>query len=74
VTILENILPSTYYSQMAGVLVDIDILYQFVEGYLPDLSEKINSSNFADLFKFIILKWFISLYVQNTTEKVIKII
>jgi len=55
---------------MGGVLVDIDILVQFIEGYLPDVYEKVLSENFSDLFKNILLKWFISLYVQNTTETV----
>jgi len=61
---------------MAGVLVDINILYQFIEAYLPEIHEKIGSIskiqsfNFADFFKNILLKWFISIYIQNTTEKV----
>jgi len=72
VNIIENILPSTYYSQMAGVLVDIDILYQLIEKYLPDIFEKVINEHFSDLFKNILVKWFISLFVSNTIESVIK--
>jgi hypothetical protein len=40
---------------MAGVLVDIDILYHFIKGYLPDLYDYIHELNFSDFFKNIVL-------------------
>ncbi len=54
---------------MGGILVDIDILNQLIEGYLPDFYKKIQSINFSYLFKNILLKWFVSLFVQNSTEQ-----
>lgn len=72
--IIEFILPINYFSEMSGLMVDIDILINLLNNYFPDLIEYLEYYCFIDFFKNILFQWFISLFTQNFNEEVILII
>jgi hypothetical protein len=65
VQIIENILPVNYFSEMAGLMIDVDILMCLLQLYYPDLIDYMEENFFIDYFKNLIFQWFISIYIQN---------
>lgn len=69
VKIIENILSIDYYSEMAGVMSDVDILLCLMKHeYLKDLINNLDEYFFIYL-KNIIMQWFLSLFILNFPEK-----
>jgi len=62
-------LPLAYYSEMAGVIVDSTILHKFIECYMPDLVSYLSEIGCELNLDTIILKWFVSLFVQSLPIK-----
>ncbi len=71
--IIENILPLNFYSEMAGLMIDVDILIIIFQNYYPQLISFLDENFFLDYFKNILFQWFISLFIQNFSNEVIKI-
>jgi len=68
VQIIENILPIDFYSEMAGVMADVDILLCLIKQiYIPDLLENLDDGLMI-YFKNIIMQWFLSLFILNFPE------
>jgi hypothetical protein len=63
--IIENILPLNFYSEMAGLMIDTDILMCLLNSYFSDLMFYLEENFFIEYFKNILLQWFISLFIQN---------
>jgi hypothetical protein len=63
--IIETILPLNYYSEFAGMMVDVDILICLLQKYFPDLMEILELYDFIEYFKNIIFQWFVSLFTHN---------
>ncbi len=68
--IIENILPLNFYSEMCGLMVDVDILLSLIGKYFPDLMIFLDQNLFLDYFKNILLQWFLSLFIQNFSYEV----
>ena len=67
---IESILPLNFYSEMAGLMIDVDILLQLLGKYFPDLIVFLDQNFFLDFFKNIMFQWFVSLFVSNFTLEV----
>lgn len=65
VQIIENIFPVNYFSEMAGLMIDVDILMCLLQLYYPELIDYMEENFFIDYFKNLIFQWFISIYIQN---------
>ena len=66
VQIIENILPIDFYSEMCGMMSDIDILILLIkEKYIPNLINKLIENDLISDLKDLILKWFDSLFCIN---------
>ena len=66
VQIIENILPIDFYSEMCGMMSDIDILICLIkEKYIPNLINKLIKNDLISDLKDLILKWFDSLFCIN---------
>ena len=66
VQIIENILPIDFYSEMCGMMSDIDILICLIkEKYIPNLINKLIENDLISDLKDLILKWFDSLFCIN---------
>ena len=66
VQIIENILPIDFYSEMIGMMSDIDILICLIkEKYIPNLISKLIENDLISDLKDLILKWFDSLFSIN---------
>jgi len=68
--IIEYILPINYFSEMSGLMVDIDIMISLINNYFPDLIDYLDNNFFLEFFKNILFQWFISLFIQNFNEEV----
>jgi hypothetical protein len=69
--IIENILPINYYSEMAGLMVDIDIVMSLMNAYFPELVYYMEENFFIEYFKNIVIQWFISMFINNFNENVL---
>ena len=66
VQIIENILPIDFYSEMCGMMSDIDILILLIkEKYIPNLINKLIENDLISDLKDLLLKWFDSLFCIN---------
>jgi len=68
--IIEYILPINYFSEMCGLMVDIDILINLINNYFPTFIEYLEENFFLEFFKNILFQWYISLFIQNFNEEV----
>lgn len=69
VQIIEYILPINYFSEMAGVMIDVDILVCILEQiYECDLKNKMKEGSYM-FIKNILFQWFLSLFVVNFNEE-----
>jgi hypothetical protein len=71
--IIENILPLNFYSEMAGLMVDVDILLILTQNYYPNFLCHLDENNFMYL-KNILFQWFLSLFIQNLSLQVKKLL
>ena len=63
--IIENILPIDFYSEMSGIMADVDILLCMIkEKYNPDLINYLRE-DFMIYIKNILMQWFLSLFILN---------
>jgi hypothetical protein len=67
--ILETVLPLNFYSEMAGLMIDVDILLCLISKYFPDLIAYMDEIFFLDYFKNILFQWFLSLFIQNFSHE-----
>lgn len=68
--IIEDILPINYYSEMAGVMIDVDLLVCLMnQKYIPDFASQMKEGFFIYL-KNIIFQWFLSLFILNLSDEV----
>ena len=70
VQVIEHILPINYFSEMSGLMVDIDITINLLDQYFPNLIQHMESNFLLDYFKNILIQWFVSLFIQNLNEEV----
>ena len=63
--IIETVLPLNFYSEMAGLMIDVDILLCLMNKYFPDLIQFMDENFYLDYFKNILFQWFLSLFIQN---------
>ena len=70
VQIIENILPIDFFSEMLGMMSEIDVLICLIkEKFFPDLINKLNENNLICDLKDLILKWFNSLFSISLNNK-----
>ena len=63
--IIENILPINYYSEMAGVMSDVDLFICIIEKfYFPNMSTIIKESAYMYL-KNVFFQWFLTLFTVS---------
>jgi hypothetical protein len=64
--IIESILPLNFYSEMAGLIIDIDILLSLISRYFPSFMIFLEQNDFfLEYFKNILMQMFVSLFTQN---------
>ena len=67
--IIEYILPINFYSEMAGLMTDVDILVcLFNQKYIPELYDAVGEALFIYL-KNILFQWFLSLFIVNFSNE-----
>lgn len=63
--IIENVLPINYYSEMAGVMSDVDLFICIIEKfYFPNMSTLIKESAYMYL-KNVFFQWFLTLFTVS---------
>ena len=63
--IIEYILTIDFYSEMSGIMSDVDILICMMkEKYIPDLFNYLRE-DFISYIKNILMQWFLSLFISN---------
>jgi hypothetical protein len=65
VQIIEQILPLNYFSELAGLMVDVDILILLLEKYFPNLIQHLEENCILEYFKNILFQWLITLFSEN---------
>lgn len=58
-------LPLNFYSELTGLMVDVDIAVKLITKYYPDLISHLDDNGLFEYFKNIIFQWFISLFIHN---------
>lgn len=69
VTIIENILPANFYSEMAGLMVDADLVLLLLQRVYPELMDYMEENFFLDYFKNILFQWMLSLFIHNFSSE-----
>lgn len=69
VQIIENILPLSYYSELAGILVDTTILHTILKTSHKSLHEHMCKIGYNYSINNLLYKWFVSLFIQNTNSE-----
>ena len=63
--VIEYILSIDFYSEMSGIMSDVDILICMMkEKYIPDLFNYLRE-DFISYIKNILMQWFLSLFISN---------
>ena len=63
--VIEYILTIDFYSEMSGIMSDVDILICMMkEKYIPDLFNYLRE-DFLIYIKNILMKWYLSLFISN---------
>lgn len=70
VQLVECILPLSYYSELAGIIVDTSILHILLKTYQKELYQHLTSLGYNYSLNNILYKWFVSLFIQNTNEEI----
>ena len=65
VQIIENILPCEYYSELVGIMSDCSLSLKILKETNKKIMKKI--SGFEVVLNNLLYKWFISLFVENTS-------
>lgn len=65
VQIIENILPLNYFNELAGLMVDVDILVLLIKKYFPGLYEHLEDNCISHYFENILFQWLITLFSDN---------
>lgn len=74
VVMLEDILPINYYSEMAGVMSDVDLVLCIVDKfYFGNMSDVVNDSGYM-YFKNVVFQWFLTLFTVNFNEEVTSVV
>jgi hypothetical protein len=69
--IIESILPINFYSEMAGLIIDVDILLCLIAKYFPSFIMFLEQNDFfLEYFKNILMQMFVSLFTQNFSYEV----
>ena len=72
--LLEEILPINYYSEMAGVMIDVDLVLCIVDKfYFGNMSDVINDSAYM-YFKNVVFQWFLTLFTVSFNDEVTNIV
>lgn len=67
VQIIENILPCEYYSELVGIMGDCTLCLKILNESNKKVMAKIK--NFEVILNNLLYKWFISLFVENTSHE-----
>ena len=74
VVMLEDILPINYYSEMAGVMIDVDLVLCIVDKfYFGNMSDVVNDSGYM-YFKNVVFQWFLTLFTVSFNEEVTSVV
>lgn len=68
-TLIEDILPTDYFSWMIGVIIDLDILSEMVALFKPELEQKFQDMS-AHPVPLYSLQWLVCLYTSIYPETV----
>ena len=69
VVIIESILPLNYYSELAGIIIDTSILHWLFKAYNEEVYAHLTKLNYQYSINNLLYKWFVSLFIQNTSEE-----
>jgi len=67
VQIIENILPCEYYSELVGIMGDCSLCLKIL--YESNKKVMLKIKNFEVILNNLLYKWFISLFVENTSHE-----
>ena len=67
VQIIENILPCEYYSELVGIMSDCTLCLKILNESNKKVMSKIK--NFEVILNNLLYKWFISIFVENTSHE-----
>ena len=66
VQIIENILPCEYYSELVGIMSDCSLCLELLKESNKKVMQKLEG--FEVILNNLLYKWFISLFVENTSH------
>lgn len=67
-TIIESKIPCNYYSEMCGLMADVDITIKLIYIFLPDLYTHLINKDILEYIKNILLQWYLSIFTHNFPE------
>lgn len=67
--IIEYQMPVNYYSEMCGVMADVDIMIKLIYIFIPNLYDHFVNNDLIEYLKNILLQWFLSVFTHNFPEE-----
>lgn len=68
INIIEDKLPLNFYSEMCGLMADVDIMIKILIVYCPRLIQHLEEYDLLDFLKNVLLQWFLSVFTHNFNE------
>lgn len=65
VQIIEYLLPTNYYSEMCGLMADVDIMLRLIQVCYPAIYNHLEECEVLDYFHNILLQLFLSIFTHN---------
>lgn len=67
--VIEDILPTEFYTELAGNMGDCAIVLKLLESEEEKLVEHLKKVNYFIFINNLLYKWFVSLFVENVSEE-----
>ena len=67
-SILEQKMPCNYYSEMCGLMGDVDITIKLIYIFTPDLYIHLINNDLLEYLKNILLQWYLSIFTHNFSD------
>lgn len=66
--IIESKMPVNYYSELIGLMADVEIMIKLLYIYSPNLCKHLINFELFDYFKSILLQWFLSIFTHHFAD------
>lgn len=68
-SILENKMPINFYSEMCGLMADVDIMIKILDVFCPKIIEHFLEYELLDFLKNFLLQWFLSIFTHQFNDE-----